>query len=87
MTNIKSTLAKGKVKIKKKTDGQEQIGEHMLWEGLGSLIHQKNIEVSFFCVLEIRVWVKALKGKLSQEKLFELMLHLLSAEMLQLINP
>ena len=37
-------------------------------------------------MLEIRVWVGALQRKLLQEKLFELMLHFLLIEMLQLIN-
>lgn len=38
----------------------------MLREGAGYMVHLKSVKVSVFCVLEIRVWVRALESKLSQ---------------------
>lgn len=66
VTNVKSTLAKGEVKMKEGR-WKRTYWEHMLWEV--HVTSQKTIQIFVFCVLEIQLWVRALEAKLPQEKI------------------
>ena len=65
MTNV-VYVGKGESEYNRRLMDRNKLENHMLWEGVGYMVHLKSVKVSVFCVLEIRVWVRALESKLSQ---------------------